>query len=49
MTLTLPPDAEARLRSVAALRGLKREEAWTTLLKNAMDDAVNDAETLAVV
>ncbi len=38
MTLTIPPDTEARLRSVAALRGQTPEEAISALLIEAEAD-----------
>lgn len=43
MTMTLPPDTEARLRAVAGLRGQAPEEALNTLLDRALTDAEAEA------
>lgn len=43
MTMTLPPDAEERLRAVAGLRGQAPEEVLNTLLDQALTDAEAEA------
>ena len=47
MTLTLTPDAEARVRSVAEMRGQDPEDALTALLNQALAEAEAEDELVA--
>ena len=47
MTLTLTLDAEARIRSVAELRGQDPEDALIALLDQALAEAEAEAELMA--
>ena len=48
MTLTLSPEKEARLRTVAVQRGLAPEEALEVLLDTALTDAEVDFQEASV-
>jgi predicted transcriptional regulator len=47
MTLTLTPDTEARVRSVAEMRGQGPEDALIALLGQALAEAERDAQLTA--